>query len=39
MIDRKGNKTDRTVMMENAVSSYFEKQFNIHLYPETKISY
>ncbi len=34
MIMKKGKKTDRTVMMENIVSTWFENMFSIELIPE-----
>lgn len=38
MIKRKGNKTDRTIMMENAVYDYFKSYLRINLKPEVPVS-
>ncbi len=38
MITKKGKKTDRTVMMENAIFTYFEQTFGIKLNPERSVS-
>ena len=38
MIKKKGNKTDRTIMMENAVYDYFKSYLRINLKPEVPVS-
>ncbi len=37
MLARKGRKSDRTIMMENAISTWFEKAFSIELLPEHRV--
>lgn len=38
MIKKYGNKTDRTVMMENAIFNYFKNNYGIELEPESPVS-
>lgn len=38
MVKRKGYKTDRTVLMENAIYDYFKKEHDVELLHERKIS-
>ncbi len=38
MISKKGTKTDRTVMMENAISDYFSQYIGVKLNPEIQVS-
>lgn len=38
MIKKMGNKTDRTVMMENAISNYFNHTYNVHMKTEKIVS-
>ena len=37
MIEKRGNKTDRTVLMENAVQRFFEKKYEIEMSPEVRL--
>ena len=38
MVIKKGNKTDRTVMMEDVIIQYFKKDFRIDLKQEVHVS-